>query len=72
MSYVTQLNPTIPVETPRGKGEAVLVIDYGPEHDIYWTVFMDEGGECWTFENKKIRGCLNPSLGRTSKEKAEK
>ena len=66
MSYFTQLNPTIPIETPKGRGEAVAVIDYGPEHDLYWTVFLDNGGECWTFENKQIRGCLNPTLGRTA------
>lgn len=64
MTYVTQLNPTIPVETPKGRGEAILILDYGPEHDLYWSVFLDNGGECWTFENKLIRGCLNESLGR--------
>jgi hypothetical protein len=64
MSFITQLNPTIPVETPKGRAEAVLIVDYGPEHNLYWTVFLDEGGECWTFENTKIRGCANPSVGR--------
>lgn len=65
MSYALQLNPTIPVDTPKGHGEAVLVIDYGPEHNLYWVVFLDSGGACWTFENKLIRGCANPTLGRT-------
>lgn len=70
MSYVTQLNPTIPVFTPKGKAEAVLIIDYGPEHHLYWTVFLDDGGECWIFENPQIRGCINESLGRKSCQKS--
>jgi len=68
MSYITQLNPTIPVETPRGRAEAIALIDYGPEHDLYWTVFLDEGGECWTFPNYDIRGCANPTMGRVKSE----
>lgn len=64
MSFVTQLTPSIPVETPKGRGEAVMIIDYGPEHNLMWVIFLDQGGECWTFDNTKIRGCVNPSLGR--------
>lgn len=33
-----QLNPPIPMNTP--KGFAHLVIDYGPESDLYWTVLI--------------------------------
>lgn len=64
MSYITQLNPSIPVDTPKGKGEAVLIVDYGPEHNLLWVVFLDSGGECWTFDNTLIRGCINESVGR--------
>ena len=66
MSYALQLNPTIPVETPKGRGEAVGWIDYGPEHHLMWIVFLDAGGQCWTFENPQIRGCANPTMGRTA------
>ncbi len=59
-----QLNPCIPVETPRGKGQASVLIDYSPEHDLYWVVFLDEGGECWTFSNRDIRAQTNITLGR--------
>lgn len=59
-----QLNPSIPVETPKGKGQATLLIDYGPEHDLYWVTFLDEGGECWTFGNRDIRAQTNLTLGR--------
>ena len=65
MSYFTQLNPSIPVMTPLGKAEAIGILDYGIEHHIYWVVFLDEGGDCWTFENPKIKGVVNESCGRT-------
>ncbi len=59
-----QLNPSIPVETPKGKGQAVILIDYSAEHDLYWVVFLDESRECWTFNNKDIRIQENYTLGR--------
>lgn len=65
MKYVTQLNPTIPFETPKGRAEAIALIDYGPEHHLAWVVFLDKGGQCWTFQNPDIRGCANPTMGRT-------
>ena len=35
-----QLNPPIPLYTPRGFAEAVLVIDYGPDYDLCWVCFL--------------------------------
>lgn len=60
-----QLDPTIPVSTPRGKGQAVVLIDYGSEHHLLWTVFLDSNGECWTFPNTDIRAQKNPTMGRS-------
>ena len=31
---ITQLDPPLPLETPRGAGLAHFVIDYGPEADL--------------------------------------
>ena len=59
-----QLNPPIPLVTPKGKGFAHLVVDYGQEHDLIWTVFIDETGECWSFRNQEIRLQKNITLGR--------
>ena len=59
-----QLNPPIPVDTPKGKGLAHLVIDYGIEHHILWVVFIDETRECWTFQNPEIRIQPNITFGR--------
>lgn len=59
-----QLDPPLPLETPKGSGFAHILIDYGPEHDLYWTVFLDASGECWTFSNREIRAQRNITIGR--------
>jgi hypothetical protein len=62
---IVQLNPPIPLLTPKGSGLAHLLIDYGPEFDLHWTVFLDNSGECWTFRNRDVRAAKNLTLGRT-------
>lgn len=52
---ITQLNPTIPLETPKGRGYAHFIIDYGQEHNLIWVVFIDETHECWSFQNTEVR-----------------
>ncbi|MEO7050071.1 MAG: hypothetical protein ABI128_00245 [Rhodanobacter sp.] len=59
-----QLNPPIPLNTPKGEGFAHLVLDYGPESDLYWTVLITETGEIWTYANKYVRASKNITLGR--------
>jgi hypothetical protein len=61
-----QLNPPLPMNTPKGEGFAHFLIDYGPESDLYWTVFITATGEIWTFANKEVRASKNITLGRTS------
>ncbi len=63
---ILQLNPTIPVATPKGPGIAHFIIDYGIEHDILWVIFLDNG-ECWTYPNTQIRAEQNISAGRFTK-----
>lgn len=58
-----QLDPPIPVKTPKGNGYAQILIDYGPDYDLMWVVFQDSG-ECWTWRNSDIRGVNNITLGR--------
>jgi hypothetical protein len=61
---VIQLNPTIPVITPKGNGWAFFCIDRSQEHDLEWVVFLDITGECWTFRNRDIRIQKNYTLSR--------
>jgi hypothetical protein len=62
---ITQLNPPIPLSTPKGDGYALLVIDYGQEHHLLWTVAIDATGEIWTFANPEVRAQKNVTMGRT-------
>lgn len=61
---ILQLDPFIPVITPKGPGEAVGWIDYTKDDNLLWIVFLAENGESWIFQNKEIRAHPNPSLGR--------
>lgn len=63
-----QLNPPLPMTTPRGPGLAHFCIDYGPESHLMWVVFLDETGECWTVPNPEVRMTSNWSLGRRPKK----
>jgi hypothetical protein len=60
-----QLDPPMPVITPKGKGYAHVLIDYGAEFDLLWIVFQDDTGECWTYNNREIRAQPNVSMGRS-------
>jgi hypothetical protein len=67
MQTMLQLNPPIPLSTPKGEGIAVMVIDYGIDHDLWWTVMISRGehaGEIWTYANPEVRGVENITLGR--------
>ena len=67
MQSMLQLNPPIPMRTPKGEGMATLVIDYGPDFDLWWTVIVSKGehaGEVWTYPNHQVRGVDNVTLGR--------
>lgn len=64
MGTVTQLDPPIPVMTPKGAGFAHILIDYGQEHHLYWVVAQDDTCEFWTWENLKVRIQLNHTMDR--------
>ena len=61
---ITQLNPPLPLQTPKGTGWAHFVIDYGLEADLMWVVFLDKDGTCWTVPNPEIRMGANWTAGR--------
>ena len=63
---IKQLNPSIPLICPKGKGQAMLVIDPGLEHDLLWVIAIDDTGEIWTFKNSEVRAQKNITMGRRS------
>lgn len=66
---ITQLNPPLPLDTPKGTGWAHFVVDYGPEADLLWVVFMDADGACWSIPNPEVRMHFNWSMGRRKPER---
>jgi hypothetical protein len=61
---VTQLDPLIPVHTPRGTGYAFLAIDYSQEHYLHFAVALDLNGEIHIFDNREVRFLWNRTMGR--------
>lgn len=58
-----QLDPPLPVLTPKGEALAHVLIDYGAEHHLLWVCFQADG-ECWTWQNHDIRATKNITMGR--------
>ena len=68
----TQLNPPLPVTIlDRGRGLAMAVIDYGPEHNLIWVTALDDSGEIWCAPNPKVRMQTNWTMGRSAPEGAK-
>lgn len=62
--FVLRLEPPIEMDTPRGRGLAILFRDYGHDHDDLWTVVLNDTGEFWTFRNADVRATTNFTFGR--------
>jgi hypothetical protein len=65
---IVQLNPPIPVNTPKGSAIAHFLIDLGPENNLQWVCFQDDTGQCWTWMNSDIRATRNITMQRLSPE----
>jgi hypothetical protein len=63
---IQQLDPPLPMVTPKGAGLAHFVIDYNIEHNLMFVVFLDDNGECWTFDTRNVRMAKNITLGRVN------
>lgn len=63
---ILQLDPPIPMITPKGKGYANFLVDRGMEHDNEWVVFQDSG-QIWSWLNKDVRLEKNITYGREEK-----
>jgi hypothetical protein len=58
-----QLNPTIMVETPLGRGHAVLIIDYGMHQNTCWVVAISDNGNVKHFDCNDIILSTNYTYG---------
>ena len=70
MSF-TQLQTPLPMTVEgKGSGQALAVIDYGPEHHLIWVVALDDSGEIWSAPNPKVRMQSNWTMGRSGRSSA--
>ena len=60
---ILQLNPPLPVDTPKGPGWAHLVIDYGTEFYVLFVCFLRDTGDCWVFDNRSVKLEANYTMG---------
>jgi hypothetical protein len=49
---ILRLDPPMEVDTPHGRGWAILFRDYGFDYDDLWTVVINDTREIWTFRNQ--------------------
>lgn len=56
---ILQLDPTIYVDTPLGRGHAIFLIDYGMHQNSCWVVTMESNGIVKHFDSNDIIICTN-------------
>lgn len=60
---IQQLNPTILVDTPLGRGHAIFLIDYGMHQNTCWVVALQESGVVKHFDCNDIILSTNYTYG---------
>jgi hypothetical protein len=58
-----QLNPPLPLDTPKGPAYAHMAIDYSQEHYVLFVCFVRATGECWVFPNRDVKLEANLTMG---------
>ncbi|MFO0798095.1 MAG: hypothetical protein U0804_11520 [Gemmataceae bacterium] len=58
-----QLNPPIPLDTPKGPAFAHVLTDYGRHHDVLDVCFVNDAEEGWGFPNRDARPQKNLTPG---------
>lgn len=58
-----QLNPPIPLDTPKGPAFAHMIIDYSQDHYVLFVCFVCETGECWVYPNRDVQLQKNVTMG---------
>jgi len=55
MTAIHQLSPPIYVNTPKGEGDTLFLIDYGVNINTVWVVHLHESGEVLHFDSSDVR-----------------
>ncbi len=65
---LTQLRPWVPLDTPKGPGDAFAIIDYGEQAPLLFCCFLRSSGEQWTFDSRQVRLEKNVTMGIRTEE----
>lgn len=68
MTSIHELRQTLWVNTPHGKGIALLVIDYGPQQNTIWVVALKESGQIKHYDSNQITLEVNYTLDLNKKD----
>ena len=60
---ILQLNPSILVDTPLGRGLALFIIDYGMHQNTCWVVSLNDNGAVKHFDCNDIILTTNYTYG---------
>lgn len=62
-----QTNPAFHVFVPERDDHMLVMFVTDPhiEEHVYFGGFMEKTGEYWTLDSTRVRGCRNPTIGRT-------
>ncbi len=60
---ILQLNPAILVDTPLGRGQAILIIDYGMHQNSCWVVALEHDGIIKHFDCNDVIMAVNYTYG---------
>ena len=61
---ILEVEQSIQVDTPKGRGRIWLVTEYGSEIEKVFTVILDATGEIWEFTNRDVVATSNVTMGR--------
>lgn len=61
---ILEVEQSIQVDTPKGRGRVWLVTEYGSEIEKVFTVILDATGEIWEFTNRDVVATSNVTMGR--------
>ena len=61
---ILEVQQSLHVDTPKGRGRVWLVTEYGVEIEKVFTVILDDTGEIWEWQPKDIKILPNLSFNR--------
>jgi hypothetical protein len=69
MTTIHEFQQILWVDTPHGKGMALLMIDYGAHENTIWVVALEQTGIIKHYNSNDIKLCINHTFSMNLKNK---